>query len=140
MRIKFSKHVQSNVCSRITVDNREEREIGRGERGQKKMRNRFSAQNFRQRTSRHLLTRTIEESSGGGEGRRIRLCRELKGGLRGMARGQGTKRERERDLPQQGTISGNFGKRVRLYTGSPWSRRTRAPGDGTVLQLKAIFP
>lgn len=64
MRIKFSKHVQSNVCSRITVDNREEREIGRGERGQKKMRNRFSAQNFRQRTSRHLLTRTIEESRG----------------------------------------------------------------------------
>lgn len=38
--------------------------------------------------------------------------------------GQRVGRERERDPQQQGTISGNFGKRVRLYTGGPSSRRT----------------
>lgn len=48
------------------------------------------------------------------------------------------RRKRGRDLA--GTISGNFGKRVRLYIGiGPWSRK-RAPGDGVVLWTKSYLP
>ena len=84
------------------------------------MRDRFSPQNFRQCTLRHLLTRTTAGSRGG-----RKTENSVAEGCRVVVGLWGWKAEDwERYLPQQG-ISGNFGKRVRLYAGSPWSRRTR---------------
>lgn len=72
------------------------------------------------------------------KGRTQSGCRELQGGPRRMENRGPRKGERE-NLPQQG-ISGNFGKRVRLYTGSPVESADAHLVTALRLKLKAIFP
>jgi len=136
-----NKIFKARIMQRTLVHNYWQSRNGERRTKAKEICDRFSPQNFRQCTSRHLLTRLLiegfkrreRERERGKENPVVEGCR-----VNGNER-QRTEREKERDCRSKGrypaiSVKG-FGyiPTVRGVSG-------RAPGDGTVPQLKAIFP